>query len=146
METQHTNLLPQFTAPEAKVLIVDDTPTDIRIARELLIPCGVKVYISRSGTEAIEMVQKERYDLVFMDQMMPGMGGMEVISRIRDLSADDGYFRNLPIVALTASTLDGLEEIFAEMGANGFITKPIDQAKLFDIIEKLLPAEKVIRA
>ena len=135
-----------FSAPEAKILIVDDIPTNIRTTKEILRPCGAKVYISLSGAKAIEMLQHERYDLVFMDQMMPEMNGMEAISRIRDLPSDDGYFRKLPIVVLTANSLDGLEEVLVgTIGASGFLTKPIDQEKIFDIIEKMLPAEKVIR-
>ena len=137
--------MPCFSAPEARILIVDDTPTEIRTTAEMINPCGAKVFISLGGAQAIEMVQNERYDLVFMDQVMPEVDGMETVSRIRALKDDDGYFQNLPIVVLTASTLDGLEEYFAGQGIDGFITKPIMQEKILGVIEKLLPAEKVIR-
>jgi len=143
--TDHSKLSPGFSAPEAKILVVDDLPTDIKITTEMIHPCGATVYVSLSGAQAVEMVQNERYDLVFMDQIMPEMDGIETVSRIRSLADDDGYFHNLPIVVLTASTLDGLKESFSSQGIDGFITKPVNQEKLFEIIKKLLPADKIIR-
>ena len=142
--TDHSKLSPGFSAPEAKILIVDDLPTDVKIATEMIHPCGAQIYAALSGAQAFEMVQNERYDLVFMDQIMPEMDGIETVSRIRSLADDDGYFHNLRIVVITASTLDGLEESFSSQGIDGFITKPVNQEKLFEIIKKLLPADKII--
>ena len=150
MSEQNTKKLLCFTAPEAKVLVVDDVPANIRATKEMMDPCGVKVYVSLSGAKAVEMVQKEHYDLVFMDQIMPEMDGIETIAKIRTLNhtpsdtRNDDYFQKLPIVLLTANATEESEEALALKGINGWITKPVDQVLLFDTIQKLLPAEKII--
>ena len=153
MTEQNTKKPLHFTAPEAKVLIVDDIPANIRATKELIDPCAVKVYISLNGAKAVEMVQKEHYDLVFMDQIMPEMDGIETIAKIRALKHIPGdasggtqgdYFQKLPIVLLTANATEESEEALAQKGINGWLTKPVDPAALFDTIEKLLPAEKII--
>ena len=141
------NMKARFTAPEAKVLVVDDLPANIRIVKELMSPCGVKTFVSLSGEKAIELIQKDTFDLVFMDQMMPEMDGMETISRIRALAENggdkSGYYRTLPIVLLTANAVTETKEELDRLGINGYITKPINPARLFDTIEKLLPPEKI---
>jgi CheY-like chemotaxis protein len=136
---------PHFTAPTAKVLVVDDLPTNIRLVKELLNLCGIKTYVSLSGAKAIEMIQKERYDLVFMDQEMPEMDGIKTIAAIRDMNGNDNYFCDLPIVMLTANETLETDEELAQKGINGYLTKPLDTEKLFSTLEKLLPADKVIR-
>ena len=145
MAEQNSNGSPRFTAPEAKVLIVDDVPTNVRVVKEVMSPCGVKVYVSLSGAKAVEMVQKGRYDLVFMDQMMPEMDGMEAVRRIRALGGGDDYFSKLPIVLLTANEATETEETLDRQGINGWITKPVNPVEIFGLLEKLLPAEKIIR-
>jgi len=140
---------PRFTAPSAKILAVDDLAANIRFLKELMSPCLVKTYASLSGARAIEMIQKERYDLVFMDILMPEIDGLETISRIRSLGAgrtdDEGaYFQRLPIVLLSANEIDERDEALARIGVSDCMVKPIVVAKLFDILERLLPAEKVV--
>ena len=134
---------PRFTAPDAKSLVVDDFSINIRLIKELVGPYGIKTYASLSGARAVEMVQRERYDLVFMDVMMPEMDGLETVSRIRALGDGDAaeYFRRLPIVLLSANKVEGP---LAELGVSGFMVKPIVVAGLFDILEKLLPSEKIL--
>ena len=141
---------PCFAAPSAKVLVVDDLAANIRLLKDLMGPCGVKTYVALNGTRAIEMMQKERYDIVFMDMMMPEMGGLETIARIRALGANDladaesEYFREVPIVPVSANELDARDETFARFGVSNYMAKPIDVEKLFDILERLLPREKII--
>ena len=141
------NVKARFFAPDAKILVVDDLPANIRIVKELMSPCGVKTYASLSGEKAIELIQKDTFDLVFMDQMMPEMDGMETIARIRALAENggdkSGYYRTLPIVLFTANAVKETQEELGRMGINGCITKPIDPARLLGIIEKLLPPEKI---
>jgi CheY-like chemotaxis protein len=133
----------------AKILVVDDIPTNIRAVKEILGHFDAKVYISTSGAKAIEMIQKEHYDLVFMDQMMPDMDGMETIARIRALGSGDsglaggpsgGYFRELPIVMLTANTAMETDEALVQKGINGYLTKPVNTEQLSAALKKWLPA------
>ena len=139
---QDTNLKIQFTAPSAKVLIVDDISTNLRVAKELMSPYNMNVHTCLSGSEAVELAKNNFYDLIFMDHMMPGMDGIEATSFIRGLESGDGYFQKLPIIALTANAVSGQREIFLQQGINDFLAKPIDIHKLNDILERWLPPEK----
>jgi len=131
----------KFSAPKAKILIVDDIKTNLVVSEGLLQPYEMQIDLCKSGREAIEAVKSNRYDLVLMDHMMPTMNGIEATKRIRSLS-DDAYYQNLPIVALTANAISGVKKIFLDSGFNDFISKPIDIVKLNSIIEKWIPEEK----
>jgi signal transduction histidine kinase len=141
------NLRPrfEFTAPAAKVLIVDDISSNLRVARELMAPYNMEVHACLSGTEAVKLVRENRYDLVFMDHMMPGMDGLEASAAIRALESGDDYFRKLPIVALTANAVSGQREMFLNRGLNDFIAKPIEIKQLNSVLEHWLPREKKIK-
>jgi signal transduction histidine kinase/CheY-like chemotaxis protein len=134
----------RFIAPSAKILIVDDISTNLRVAKELMNPYNMNIHTSLSGIEALELVRQNRYDIVFMDHMMPGMDGLEATTCIRSMESDDGYYTRLPIIALTANAVTGQRELFLQSGINDFLAKPIDIQKLNDILEKWLPAEKRI--
>jgi signal transduction histidine kinase/CheY-like chemotaxis protein/HPt (histidine-containing phosphotransfer) domain-containing protein len=142
--SQAVKLNIHFTAPEANVLIVDDISTNLRVAKELMNPYNMNIHTCLSGAEAVELVEQSRYDLVFMDHMMPGMDGIEATARIRALEYGDGYLRKLPIIALTANAVTGQRELFLQSGIDDFLAKPIDIQKLNDILEKWLPREKRI--
>jgi len=136
----------RFIAPDARVLVVDDANTNLRVAEGLLSPYKMRVDTCRSGPDAIEAVRAEHYDIVFMDHMMPGMDGLEATRRIRSIrntamgrSAD--YYRKLPIIALTANAVAGAREMFLSEGLNDFISKPIDVAKLKAVLDKWIPQE-----
>ena len=140
------NLKVQFTAPSALILIVDDISTNLRVAKELMAPYKMDVNTCLSGSESLAMVEEKRYDIVFMDHMMPGMDGIEATSFIRSMESGDGYYQNLPIIALTANAVSGQREMFLENGISDFLAKPIDIQKLNDILEKWLPEEKRIES
>jgi signal transduction histidine kinase/FixJ family two-component response regulator len=117
--------------PYGSVLIVDDTETNLFIAKLLLRPYGLKIETAASAFEAIERIKnKNKYDIIFMDHMMPKMDGMEGVKIIRDL----GYVN--PIVALTANAVSGQAEIFLKNGFDDFISKPIDMRVLNAALNK----------
>ncbi|MDR1812144.1 MAG: response regulator [Candidatus Fibromonas sp.] len=126
----------RFTAPKARVLVVDDINTNLKVAEGLLLPYKMQVDLCLSGAESIEMIKANSYDLVFMDHMMPEMDGVEATRQIRKLGKD------LPIIALTANAISGVREMFLENGLNDFLSKPIDTVKLDSILGKWLPKEK----
>jgi PAS domain S-box-containing protein len=134
----------RFTAPEARVLIVDDIKTNLDVAAGLLTPYAMRIDCCLNGKEAIRMVQENRYDLVLMDHMMPGMDGIETTKLIRSLRG--GYFQKLPIVVLTANAITGMRDMFLKSGFNDYISKPIEIVKLDEIIARWIPAEKQIKA
>ena len=84
-------------------------------------------------------MQAEEYDIVFMDHMMPVMDGIEAVAIIRKLEGE--RFQTLPIVALTANALVGMEEMYLQNGFNAYLSKPIDIQKLNAILEKWIPTE-----
>jgi signal transduction histidine kinase/CheY-like chemotaxis protein/HPt (histidine-containing phosphotransfer) domain-containing protein len=130
-----------FTAPAARVLIVDDIQTNLRVAEGLLQPYKMAVDLCKSGMEAIELAQERRYDLILMDQMMPFMSGIETTQRIRAMGETDPYCRNIPIIALTANAVLGTQEMILEKGFDDFLSKPIDTQKLNAMLEKWIPYE-----
>jgi signal transduction histidine kinase/CheY-like chemotaxis protein len=134
--------LPGFSAPSAVVLVVDDVATNLRVAKELIACYGIDVNVCADGFEALKMVQSKRYDLIFMDHMMPGMNGLEATLRIRQMGRDDEYFRNVPIVALTANAVTGQREIFLKHGFNDFLPKPVETRALDAVLKKWIPPEK----
>ena len=136
------NVRIRFTAPAARILIVDDISTNLRVAKELMAPYNMNIQTCLSGSEALNLVKNNHYDLVFMDHMMPGMDGIEATNFIRNLETGDGYYKNLPIIALTANAVSGQREMFLENDINDFLAKPIDIQKLNDILEEWLPPEK----
>jgi signal transduction histidine kinase/DNA-binding NarL/FixJ family response regulator/HPt (histidine-containing phosphotransfer) domain-containing protein len=116
--------------PYGKILVVDDVTTNLDVAKGLLLPYGLAVDCALSGREAIEKIEAERirYDLVFMDHMMPEMDGVEATRLIRGLGTP--YAETVPIIALTANALAGNEEMFLANGFNAFLSKPIDVMRL----------------
>jgi CheY-like chemotaxis protein/nitrogen-specific signal transduction histidine kinase len=132
-----------FTAPEVKLLVVDDIETNLTVVRGLMAPYEVQAEVCLSGAEAVELVKKNQYDFIFMDHMMPGMDGIEAAAGIRALG--DGYFKSVPIIVLTANAITGMREMFIEKGFNDYLSKPIEIAKLDEILAKWIPKEKQIR-
>jgi CheY-like chemotaxis protein len=132
--------LVRFIAPDVRALIVDDIMTNLKVAQGLLSAYRMQVDICDNGRSAIAMVKANRYDLIFMDHMMPGMDGIETMTRIRALG--DEYFKQVPVIALTANALAGMKELFLSKGFNDYLAKPIDISKLNALMEKWAPKEK----
>jgi signal transduction histidine kinase/CheY-like chemotaxis protein/HPt (histidine-containing phosphotransfer) domain-containing protein len=135
-----------FSAPAAKILIVDDISSNLRVAKELMAPYKMEIHTCLSGAEAIKLVQQNRYDIVFMDHMMPNMDGLETTAAIRALGDTDEYYRNVPIIALTANAIVGQQDLFLQRNMNDFIAKPIEVKQLNTVLERWIPAEKKIIA
>ncbi len=129
----------QFKAPEAKILLVDDNFVNLKVAKGLMQPYEFNIDTAENGRIAVEMVKKEKYDLVFMDHMMPEMDGIDATIAIRNL--DGEYYQNLPIIALTANAIIGIRDLFIKEGMNDFLEKPIVMRKLNAILAQWLPAE-----
>ncbi|MBP5554074.1 MAG: response regulator [Lachnospiraceae bacterium] len=126
----------KFTAPDAKVLIVDDNTINLSIAVGLLEPLKVKCEVAQSGREAIDKVRENQYDLILMDHMMPEMDGVEASTEIRRTIPEADF---TPIIALTANVLEGSKEQFLKAGMVDMIAKPIDIRDLNMKMIKWLP-------
>jgi CheY-like chemotaxis protein len=128
-----------FSAPDFRILIVDDNAANLKVAAGLLVPYNMDVHTCQSGEEALAQVQKYEYDLVFMDYMMADMDGIETLAAIR---AFGGRFEKLPVVAFTANAMSGMKEFFLEKGFDDYLSKPIELPKLKELSENRVPAEK----
>ena len=131
-----------FIAPEARILIVDDTEMNLKVAIGLLEPLQLQIDTAANGKRAVKVIQENRYDIVFMDHMMPVMDGVEATIAVRALEGD--YYQNLPIVALTANATTEARENFKKNGLNDFVAKPIKVKEICKCIRRWLPSEKVI--
>jgi signal transduction histidine kinase/DNA-binding response OmpR family regulator/HPt (histidine-containing phosphotransfer) domain-containing protein len=128
-----------FTAPDARILVVDDIATNLMVAEGLLSPYEMKVDTCLSGAEAIELARVTKYNIIFMDHMMPGMDGLEATARIRALDRGDGFYASMPIIALTANAMVGMKTEFIRNGMNDFLAKPIECEKLNAVLEAWIP-------
>lgn len=127
------------TAPDyayTRVLLVDDNDLNLQIAEELMKPYGMQVDCVHSGQEAVDAVKRERYDLVFMDHMMPGMDGIEALKKIRALP--DKNCCSIPVVVLTANASGSAQAMYLAEGFSDFLAKPIMLQKLREILKKWL--------
>ncbi|MDR0487759.1 MAG: response regulator, partial [Treponema sp.] len=129
-----------FYAPAANVLVVDDNEFNMRVAQGLFGLFKIDIQTAFSGREAIALVQKNEYDIVFMDHMMPEMDGVEATGEIRKLGEK---YKRLPIIALTANAVQGAKEMFLANGFDGFISKPIDLQEMYGMLKERLPPEKL---
>lgn len=136
--SERRNSSVRFTAPDAKILIVDDNAVNLKVAAGLMKPYQMQVFTADSGSKAIAMLEESRdFDIVFMDHMMPVMDGVEAVGIIRKKS--DEYFKKVPIVALTANTVNDSKNMFLSSGFNDFLAKPIEVSLLERILKKHLP-------
>jgi CheY-like chemotaxis protein len=134
------NTAVRFTAPDARLLIVDDNAANLKVAEGLLAPYRSYIDICVSGAEAIRLARETRYDIIFMDHMMPEMDGMEAAAAIRALEGE--RFKTAPIVALTANAVVGMRETFLQNGFSDYLSKPIEIGKLNELMGKWIPREK----
>jgi signal transduction histidine kinase/CheY-like chemotaxis protein len=125
----------EFSAPEARVLVVDDIDVNLAVAEALLSTFEIEPTLALSGEAAINLAKDNEYDLIFMDHMMPGIDGVETTRRIRALG---GRNETIPIVALTANAISGVEEMFLKNRMDGFLPKPLDLSLLNLCLRKWL--------
>ncbi len=130
-----------FTAPKAKILVVDDNAMNLKVAAGLLAPYKVSVTTATSGEEAIALLHSISFDLVYMDHMMPGMDGVETVKIIRESEREE--LKSIPIVAFTANAVSGMREMFLESGFQDFVSKPIETTVLHQSLLRWLPQESI---
>ena len=130
-----------FKAPEAKILVVDDIDLNLCVIENLLKQTEMQVVLAESGDECIRICQKEKFDLILIDHMMPNMNGMETFENLRKDAK--GLNCETPCIMLTANAFNGAREIYEKAGFVDYITKPIECEKLERIVSSLLPKEKV---
>ena len=142
MMAKRTAYKESFTAPEAKVLVVDDTVMNITVVKGLLKQTRVQIDAAESGYECLHMVTKEHYDIIFLDHRMPGIDGIETLQRMKELPGN--LNADTPVISLTANAVSGARSMYIEAGFQDYLTKPIHSAQLEALMVKYLPPEKVV--
>ncbi len=131
--------VPQFSAPEAKILVVDDEPMNLAVIKGLLQATKMQILTAEGGRQCLDVLKKETVQLVLLDHMMPEMDGLETCEKIREDDPD------LPVVALTANAATG-EIFYKEHGFSAYLAKPVDGVALEKVIVSFLPDEMIREA
>lgn len=132
-----------FHAPDARILVVDDTKMNLLVITNLLKKTGINIDTAISGSDSIDLAGEYKYDVILMDQRMPGMDGTEAMNRIRAL--DNSLNADTPFICLTADVIKGAREKYIALGFNDYLTKPVEGAELEQMLTDYIPAEKLIR-
>ncbi len=128
-----------FVAPEAEILVVDDYSVNLKVFAGLLKRTKVNVDVADSGMACLELVKNKRYDIIFLDHMMPEMDGIETLHRMRAMNDNQSF--DTPVVALTANAITGAKEMYLAEGFDAFLPKPINPEKLEQMMLRLLPRD-----
>lgn len=122
---------------DVKMLVVDDNPMNIMVFKNFMNGKGIEIDEAEDGYACINMVRSKKYDIIFMDHMMPGMDGIETYHRMNTI--DDNLSADAPVVMLTANAVSSMKEIYKSEGFSGYIVKPIDSKHLMRKVQELLP-------
>ena len=125
-----------FKAPKAKILVVDDNEMNRMVFKGQVKPIGVQLDLAESGLVMLDLIHQKKYDIIFLDHMMPGMDGVEALERMKK---DDTHPNgDTPVIVMTANAGRGARERYIEMGFDDYISKPAGIATLIDAFEKYL--------
>ena len=131
-----------FTAPEAKILAVDDNKMNRKVISGLLAPYNTKLEVCESGERCLELCAEHTYDVILMDHMMPGMDGIETLAELcRSADFDKGMTK---VIALTANAVSGAAEMYRQNGFDGYMTKPINVRELDECLKTYIDVAKQI--
>ncbi len=134
----------KFWAPEAEILVVDDTVINLTVVKGLLKSTKIKVDTAESGFETLDKVKEKHYDAIFIDHRMPEMDGVETLQRMKTLEGN--LCEDVPIIALTANAGERARDEYLAAGFDDYLSKPVNGEILEDMLKKYLPKEKVLEA
>ena len=134
----------KFTAPDARVLVVDDTAVNLTVFASLLKRTGLKIDTAESGDQCISLFKNNHYDVIFLDHMMPDKDGIETLTEMKGIT--DTPNTGTPVICLTANAISGMREMYTNAGFDDYLTKPIDAERLETMLLQYLPEDKVFAA
>jgi len=128
-----------YTAPEARILVVDDSMMNLKVFAGLMRASKVQIVEAISGEQCLELLRQQKFDIVFLDHMMPDMDGVETLQAIKE----EKLYEDTPVIMLTANAIVGERDKYLAMGFDDFLSKPILPYVLDRMVVKHLPEEKV---
>ena len=131
-----------FTAPDAKILAVDDNQSNLTIVRLFLKQNGIVPDLCSSGLRAVKLCKEKKYDLILLDHMMPAPDGIETLHLIREDEAS--LNKDTKAIVLTANAVAGSRQMYLKEGFDDYLTKPLDSKVLEETVRTMLPEEKVL--
>ena len=134
----------KFTAPEAHILVADDNEMNLLVFKNLLKKTKIQIDTVIDGTKAVEAAMARKYDIIFLDHMMPHKDGIQALHELRQ--HPEGPNSETPALCLTANAISGAREQYIEAGFNDYLTKPIDADKLEETLIEYLPDDKVVKS
>lgn len=140
-QTEKKKYEPEFRAPKAHVLVVDDNKMNRLVFTSLLKQTQMKIDQAAGGMEALEMTRKQKYDIIFMDHMMPEIDGIETLQRLR--AEENNPNRNTCSIALTANAIAGIDRMYRDAGFQDYLAKPVQPEKLERMVIAHLPQDMV---
>ncbi len=129
-------------APDARILVVDDVPVNIKVFCGLLKDTMMNVDTATSGREALRKIRNHTYDIIFLDHMMPDLDGIETLKLIRGMTEQKK--KNTPVIMLTANAILGAKEEYLQKGFDDYLSKPIQKDKLLKLVRQYLPNELIL--
>ncbi|MCR5094798.1 MAG: response regulator [Lachnospiraceae bacterium] len=133
----------KFVAPQAEILAVDDTSMNLMVFKSLLKQTEMQIDTANGGDEALALTKAKKYDIIFLDHMMPDKDGIETLHELRAMEKNPN--RDTVVVCLTANAIPGAREVYLAEGFDEYMTKPLDPEKLEDLLLKYLPEDKIER-
>ncbi len=130
--TKVNDLKRGFSCPNAKVMIIDDNRTNLFVIERLLKRYGMKTVTAQRGQEALNLISDNRFDMIFIDYMMPEMDGIDTLKKIRENG--NTWCREVPCIVLTADAADGARQMLMDAGFDDYISKPIQVERLAEAI------------
>ena len=130
-----------FRAENVRILVVDDTRMNIVVVENLLKKTGITIDSALNGNDAVNLAKENVYDVILMDQRMPGMDGTETMKLIREDGAKNA---STPVICLTADVVRGAKDRYMQMGFDDYLTKPVDGARLESMLLSYIPADRIV--
>ena len=140
---KHQKYKEAFTAPDAQILVVDDNLMNLTVFKGLVKKTLIKVDTAEDGNRALALTKDKKYDIIFLDHMMPGKDGIETLKEVKVQA--EGKNAETPEVCLTANAISGSREIYTAAGFDEYLTKPIDAERLEELLLSFLPEEKITK-
>ena len=132
-----------FTAPSARILVVDDNSMNLTVFRSLIKKTQINVDTAKDGTEGLILTSVRKYDAIFLDHMMPGKDGIETLHEMKEQT--DNPNLNTPVVCLTANAIQGAREYYIAEGFNDYLAKPIDGNRLESMLLEYIASDKIVK-